>query len=104
MTGTKPKDLFITAYRDHWLALAKGVSVKSCMAELYGKATGNAKGKGGSMHFFGKDVNFFGGHGIVVAQIVAGAGLAFAEQYLGSENVALCFFGDGAARPGILHE
>ena len=104
MTATKPEDSFVTGYRDHGLAIAKGVSVNSCMAELYGKATGNAKGKGGSMHFFGKDVNFFGGHGIVGAQIGAGAGLAFAEQYLGTDNVALCFFGDGAARQGILHE
>jgi pyruvate dehydrogenase E1 component alpha subunit len=104
MTATKPEDSFITGYRDHGLAIAKGVSINSCMAELYGKATGNAKGKGGSMHFFGKDVNFFGGHGIVGAQIGAGAGLAFAEQYQNTDNVVLCFFGDGAARQGILHE
>ena len=104
MTGTRPEDLFITAYRDHGLAIAKGVSVNSCMAELYGKATGCAKGKGGSMHFFGKDVGFFGGHGIVGAQIGTGAGLAFAEQYRGTDNVVLCFFGDGAARQGMLHE
>ena len=104
MTATRPEDLFITAYRDHGLAIAKGVSVNSCMAELYGKATGNAKGKGGSMHFFGKDVNFYGGHSIVGAQIGTGAGLAFAEQYRDSDNVVLCFFGDGAARQGILHE
>ena len=104
MTGTSPEDLFITAYRDHGLAIAKGVSVNSCMAELYGKATGCAKGKGGSMHFFGKDVNFYGGHGIVGAQIGTGAGLAFAEQYRGSDNIVLCFFGDGAARQGMLHE
>ncbi|HYJ38375.1 MAG TPA: pyruvate dehydrogenase (acetyl-transferring) E1 component subunit alpha [Chitinophagaceae bacterium] len=104
MTATRPDDPFITAYRDHGLALAKGVSAKSCMAELYGKATGCAKGKGGSMHFFGKDVHFFGGHGIVGAQIGTGAGLAFAEKYLGTENVSLTFFGDGAARQGILHE
>lgn len=104
MTATKPEDSFITGYRDHGLAIAKGVSVNSCMAELYGKATGNAKGKGGSMHFFGKDVNFFGGHGIVGAQIGTGAGLAFAEMYRETENVVLCFFGDGAARQGILHE
>jgi pyruvate dehydrogenase E1 component alpha subunit len=104
MTATRPEDSFITGYRDHGLAIAKGVSINSCMAELYGKSTGNAKGKGGSMHFFGKDVNFFGGHGIVGAQIGAGAGLAFAEQYQGTDNVALCFFGDGAARQGILHE
>lgn len=104
MTATKPGDLFITAYRDHGLAIAKGVSVNSCMAELYGKATGCAKGKGGSMHFFGKEVGFFGGHGIVGAQIGTGAGLAFAEQYRGTDNVVLCFFGDGAARQGMLHE
>ncbi len=104
MTATKPEDVFITAYRDHGLAIAKGVSVNSCMAELYGKATGCAKGKGGSMHFFGKDVNFYGGHGIVGAQIGTGAGLAFAEQYMGTDNVVLCYFGDGAARQGMLHE
>src|SRR5215471_175465 len=104
MTATRPEDLFITAYRDHGLALAKGVSVNSCMAELYGKATGCAKGKGGSMHFFGKDVHFYGGHGIVGAQIGTGAGLGFAEKYKGTDNVSLTFFGDGAARQGILHE
>lgn len=104
MTATKPEDLFITAYRDHGLAIAKGVSVNSCMAELYGKATGCAKGKGGSMHFFGKEVGFYGGHGIVGAQIGTGTGLAFAEQYRDTSNVVLCYFGDGAARQGILHE
>jgi pyruvate dehydrogenase E1 component alpha subunit len=104
MTATRPEDPFITGYRDHGLALSKGVSAKSCMAELYGKATGCAKGKGGSMHFFGKDVNFYGGHGIVGAQIGTGAGLAFAEKYLGTDNVSLTFFGDGAARQGMLHE
>ena len=104
MTATRPDDKFITAYRDHGLAIAKGVSAKSCMAELYGKATGCAKGKGGSMHFFGVDVGFFGGHGIVGAQIGTGAGLAFAEKYRGTDNVCLTFFGDGAARQGMLHE
>lgn len=104
MTATKPEDLFITAYRDHGLAIAKGVSVNSCMAELYGKATGCAKGKGGSMHFFGKKENFYGGHGIVGAQIGTGAGLAFAEKYRGTDNVCLTYFGDGAARQGMLHE
>jgi pyruvate dehydrogenase E1 component alpha subunit len=104
MTATTPDDIFITAYRDHALAIAKGVSAKSCMAELYGKATGCSKGKGGSMHFFGVKERFFGGHGIVGAQIGTGAGLAFAEQYRGTKNVVLCFFGDGAARQGMLHE
>ena len=104
MTATRPDDPFITAYRDHGLALSKGVSANACMAELYGKATGAAKGKGGSMHFFGVDVKFFGGHGIVGAQIGTGAGLAFAERYKGTDNVVLTFFGDGAARQGMLHE
>jgi pyruvate dehydrogenase E1 component alpha subunit len=104
MTATRPEDPFITAYRDHGLALSKGVSANACMAELYGKATGAAKGKGGSMHFFGVDVKFFGGHGIVGAQIGTGAGLAFAEKYKGTDNAVLTFFGDGAARQGMLHE
>ena len=104
MTATTADDPFITAYRDHGLGLAKGMSANSCMAELYGKATGCSKGKGGSMHFFSKEHRFFGGHGIVGAQIGTGAGLAFAEKYLGTQNVVLCFFGDGAARQGMLHE
>jgi pyruvate dehydrogenase E1 component alpha subunit len=104
MTATRQEDPFVTAYRDHGLALAKGVTPESCMAELYGKATGCAKGKGGSMHFFGKKEYFFGGHGIVGAQIGTGAGLAFAEKYKGTDNVSLTFFGDGAARQGMMHE
>ncbi|MEO6221242.1 MAG: pyruvate dehydrogenase (acetyl-transferring) E1 component subunit alpha [Ginsengibacter sp.] len=104
MTATTPDDIFITAYRDHALAIAKGVSAKSCMAELYAKSTGCSKGKGGSMHMFGVKERFFGGHGIVGAQIGTGAGLAFAEKYRDTNNVVLCFFGDGAARQGILHE
>jgi pyruvate dehydrogenase E1 component alpha subunit len=104
MTATTSDDIFITAYRDHALAIAKGVSAKSCMAELYAKATGCSKGKGGSMHMFGVQERFLGGHGIVGAQIGTGAGLAFAEKYRNTDNVVLCFFGDGAARQGILHE
>jgi pyruvate dehydrogenase E1 component alpha subunit len=104
MTATQADDPFITAYRDHGLALAKGVSANACMAELYGKATGCAKGKGGSMHFFSLEHKFFGGHGIVGAQIGTGAGLAFAEKYKDTDNVVLCYFGDGAARQGMLHE
>lgn len=104
MTATRQEDPFITAYRDHGLAIAKGVMPDAAMAELYGKATGCAKGKGGSMHFFDKKNYFFGGHGIVGAQIGTGAGLAFAEKYKNTDNVVLCFFGDGAARQGILHE
>jgi pyruvate dehydrogenase E1 component alpha subunit len=104
MTASNHEDPFITGYRDHGLALAKGMSPNAAMAELYGKATGCSKGKGGSMHLFDKENYFFGGHGIVGAQIGTGAGLAFAEQYRGSNNVVLCFFGDGAARQGMLHE
>jgi len=104
MTATRHEDPFVTAYRDHGLALAKGTSANACMAELYGKATGCAKGKGGSMHFFDVKNHFYGGHGIVGAQIGTGAGLAFAEKYKGTDNVALCYFGDGAARQGMLHE
>jgi pyruvate dehydrogenase E1 component alpha subunit len=104
VTATTKDDKFITAYRDHGHALALGVSADACMAELYGKATGCTKGKGGSMHFFSKEHNFVGGHGIVGGQIPLGAGLAFAEQYNGTKNLCVCFMGDGAVRQGALHE
>lgn len=104
MSVLKHEDSIITAYRDHGLAIAKGISCNEAMAELYGKATGCSKGKGGSMHFFSKEHNFFGGHGIVGAQIPLGAGIAFAEQYRETGNVNVCFFGDGAAWQGALHE
>jgi pyruvate dehydrogenase E1 component alpha subunit len=104
MSALKADDRVITAYRDHALAIAKGISCNAAMAELYGKETGCTKGKGGSMHFFSKEHNFFGGHGIVGAQIGLGAGIAFADRYLDKSNVTICFFGDGAARQGILHE
>lgn len=104
MTAIREDDNIITAYRDHGLALVKGISARECMAELYGKATGCTKGKGGSMHFFSKEKRFFGGHGIVGGQIGLGAGIAFADKYSDSDRVTICFFGDGAARQGILHE
>lgn len=104
MTAIRDDDNIITAYRDHGLAIAKGIPAKECMAELYGKATGCTKGKGGSMHFFSKEKRFFGGHGIVGGQIGLGAGIAFADQYNNNDRVTICFFGDGAARQGILHE
>lgn len=97
-------DKHITAYRDHAHPIALGVHPKYMVAELYGKRTGMSKGKGGSMHMFHKDVNLMGGHGIVGAQIPMGAGIAFAEKYLGTKNVTFCSFGDGAARQGALHE
>jgi len=104
MTAIRDTDNVITAYRDHGLALVKGISANECMAEMFGKVTGCSKGKGGSMHFFSKEKRFFGGHGIVGGQIGLAAGIAFAEQYQGNDNVTICFFGDGAARQGILHE
>jgi pyruvate dehydrogenase E1 component alpha subunit len=104
MSATRPDDNMITAYRDHGLAIAKGMSARECMAELYGKATGCTKGKGGSMHFFSKEKRFFGGHGIVGGQIGLGAGLAFADNYHGNDRATICMFGDGAARQGMLHE
>ena len=104
VSATRPADTFITSYRDHAQALAKGVSANACMAELYGKATGCSKGKGGSMHFFSKEHGMMGGHGIVGGQIPLGAGIAFAEKYLGNDNVNVCFMGDGAVRQGALNE
>ena len=104
VTAMQKEDKVITAYRDHGHALALGVSADAVMAELYGKATGCSGGKGGSMHMFSKEHNFVGGHGIVGAQIPLGAGLAFAEQYNGTKNVSISFFGDGAVRQGALHE
>jgi pyruvate dehydrogenase E1 component alpha subunit len=98
------KDRVITAYRDHAHALACGISPGAVMAELYGKATGCSAGKGGSMHMFSKEFNFFGGHGIVGGQIPLGAGIAFADQYRGEKQVTLCYMGDGALRQGALHE
>ena len=104
MSAITKEDKVITAYRDHGHALAMGVTPNEVMAELYGKATGCSGGKGGSMHMFSKEHNFFGGHGIVGAQIPMGAGLALAEQYKGTKNISLTFFGDGAVRQGALHE
>jgi pyruvate dehydrogenase E1 component alpha subunit len=97
-------DKWITAYRDHAHPLALGTSPDAIMAELYAKATGCSKGKGGSMHIFDKEVNFIGGHGIVGAQIPMGAGIAFAEKYNKTGNVCICYMGDGAVRQGALHE
>ncbi len=104
MSALKKEDRIITAYRDHAHALACGISARQVMAELYGKVTGCSKGKGGSMHLFSKEHNFFGGHGIVGGQIPLGAGIAFADQYRGGDQVTVCYFGDGAARQGALHE
>jgi pyruvate dehydrogenase E1 component alpha subunit len=103
-SATKANDAWITAYRQHGAAIAKGIDTNSAMAELFGKYTGNVKGKGGSMHFFSEEHRFYGGHGIVGGQIAPGAGIAFADKYKGNDNVTFCMFGDGACRQGILHE
>jgi pyruvate dehydrogenase E1 component alpha subunit len=100
----RPTDRMVTAYRDHAHPLVLGTDPKQVMAELYGRVTGTSKGKGGSMHMFDKERNLFGGHGIVGGQIGLGAGIAFADKYRKEDHVTLCFFGDGAARQGILHE
>lgn len=97
-------DHVITAYRCHGHALAVGMSMNECMAELYGKATGCSKGKGGSMHFFAPDKNYWGGHGIVGGQTPLGLGLAYGIKYKGLKGAALCFLGDGAINQGCLYE
>jgi len=104
ITALRNTDPIITGYRDHGTAIARGMTCNEAMAELYGKLTGCTKGKGGSMHFFDKEKYFFGGHGIVGAQIPMGAGMAFAEKYRESDSVVICMFGDGAVRQGALHE
>ena len=98
------KDKMITAYRDHVQPIAMGVSPNHIMAELYGKSTGCSGGKGGSMHMFSKEHNFFGGHGIVGGQVPLGAGIAFADKYNENDAVTLCYMGDGAVRQGAVHE
>lgn len=98
------EDRVITAYRDHAHPIGRGLHPKYIMAEMMAKVTGCSKGKGGSMHMFSKEFNFFGGHGIVGGQIPLGAGIAFADKYNGNDNVTLCYMGDGAVRQGALHE
>jgi len=97
-------DSAITAYRDHGLALALGMTSNECMAELFGKVDGCSKGKGGSMHFFSKEKGMFGGHGIVGAHIPVAAGIAFAHMYKNDGGVCICYLGDGAVWQGAFHE
>ncbi len=104
VTALIPGDKYITAYRDHAHPLALGTDPKYIMAELFGKITGSSKGKGGSMHIFDKDKNFFGGHGIVGGQIPLGVGIAFAEKYKKTNNLCITYMGDGAVRQGAFHE
>jgi len=117
--SVNPDDPVVTAYRDHGHALARGMSARACMAEMFGKATGCAKGKGGSMHMFDRPNQLYGGHGIVGAQTGLGVGLAFATKYenevIGKpvpdnnkgtvgKKVTLCYLGDGALNQGVFHE
>src|ERR1700760_1581704 len=97
-------DHVITAYRCHAHALAVGMNMNECMAELFGKVTGCSKGKGGSMHFFAPDKNYWGGHGIVGGQTPLGLGLAYGLKYKGLKGAALCFLGDGAVNQGCFYE
>ena len=97
-------DKRITSYRDHGHMLAAGMDPKGVMAELTGRVGGYSKGKGGSMHMFSKEKNFYGGHGIVGAQVPIGAGLAFADKYNGNKNVTFTYFGDGASNQGQVYE
>ena len=100
----KPGDEVITGYRDHGHMLACGMDPKGVMAELTGRRGGYSKGKGGSMHMFSVEKGFYGGHGIVAAQVPIGTGLAFANRYRGNDNVSLTYFGDGAANQGQVYE
>lgn len=104
MMALEPSDMVITSYRDHVQAMVKGISPEAVMAELYGKEGGCVKGKGGSMHMFSKEHEFYGGHGIVGGQIGVGTGMAYAAKYKESGQVTLCFFGEAAVNQGIFHE
>ena len=104
LSAIRKDDYVLTSYREHGHALAKGMTPNSVMAELYGKATGCSKGKGGSMHMFNKEVGFLGGHAIVGGQIPLATGTAFASKYQGTDQVTLCFFGEAAVNQGAFHE
>jgi len=104
VSAIRKDDYVLASYREHGLALAKGMSARSIMAELFGKATGCSKGKGGSMHMFQKELGFLGGHAIVGGQIPLATGTAFATKYQGTDQVTLCFFGEAAVNQGAFHE
>jgi pyruvate dehydrogenase E1 component alpha subunit len=104
IAALRPSDYIVSTYRDHGHAIARGLDPKALMAELYGKKTGVSKGNGGSMHFFDKEKNFLGGHGIVGGHISLAAGAAYAAKYKKTDDVCICFFGEGAANIGSFHE
>jgi pyruvate dehydrogenase E1 component alpha subunit len=107
-TGTlsmiRPDDYVITTYRDHGQALARGISPREIMAELFGRATGLVKGKGGSMHLFDRNTNFLGGHGIVGGHVPLATGVGFAIKYRGGDQVCICFMGESVVNTGAFHE
>ena len=104
MLALESDDMVITSYRDHVQAMVRGITPEAVMAELYGKMGGCVKGKGGSMHMFSAEKNFYGGHGIVGGQIGVGTGMAYAAKYKGTKQVTLCYFGEAAVNQGIFHE
>jgi pyruvate dehydrogenase E1 component alpha subunit len=104
LAALRPDDYVVSAYREHGQALARGITPRAVMAELFGKATGCSHGKGGSMHLFDASLHFMGGHGIVGSQIPLGAGFAFAAKYRGTDQVSLTYFGEAAANIGSFHE
>jgi pyruvate dehydrogenase E1 component alpha subunit len=104
ISAIRKEDYVLTSYREHGHAIAKGIKPEAVMAELFGKATGCSKGKGGSMHLFDKEVNFLGGHAIVGGQIPLATGVAFASKYQGTDKVTLCYFGEAAVNQGAFHE
>ena len=104
ISAIRRDDYVLTSYRDHGQAIAKGMSPDAVMAELFGKAGGCSKGKGGSMHMFDKSIGFLGGHAIVGGQIPLATGVAFASKYRGTDQVTLCFFGEAAVNQGAFHE
>jgi pyruvate dehydrogenase E1 component alpha subunit len=100
----RPDDYVITTYRDHGQALARGMTPRSIMAELFGRQDGCSRGKGGSMHLFDRNVNFLGGHGIVGGHVPLAAGVAFAIKYRGGDQVCVCFMGESVVNTGAFHE
>ena len=103
-TALEERDYVIGSYRDHVQAMIQGISPEEVLAELYGRAGGSVSGKGGSMHMFSKEKNFFGGHGIVGGQIGVATGMAFAQKYKETGGVTVCYFGEAAVNQGIFHE
>jgi pyruvate dehydrogenase E1 component alpha subunit len=104
LSAARPNDYVVCSYRDHGIALARDIPSSALMAELFGKATGVSKGKGGSMHFYSREKNLLGGHGIVGGQIPVGVGAAFRARYMKTDQVSLIFLGDGAINQGSFHE